>query len=127
MIQQKDPNCYSTSSDVYAYGCVLFEMFSEKLPHTPISNKEQVRRVKQRGDSYIYINTSSERESRLSAYEQGDYFDVSFGLLAVSEDCKCHEPNRLHCVFGICPVSKLDCFNIDSYAFRSCGSSAKAG
>jgi hypothetical protein len=42
VIQQKDPNCYSTSADVYAYGCVLFEMFSGKLPHTPISNKEQV-------------------------------------------------------------------------------------
>jgi serine/threonine protein kinase len=42
VIQQKDPNCYSTSSDVYAYGCVLFEMFSGKLPHAPISNKEQV-------------------------------------------------------------------------------------
>lgn len=43
VIQQKDPNCYSTSSDVYAYGCVLFEMFSGKLPHAPINNKEQVR------------------------------------------------------------------------------------
>jgi serine/threonine protein kinase len=42
VIQQKDPNCYSTSADIYAYGCVLFEMFSGKLPHTPISNKEQV-------------------------------------------------------------------------------------
>ncbi|CAF3413177.1 unnamed protein product [Rotaria sp. Silwood1] len=42
VIQQKDPNCYSTSSDVYAYGCVLFEMFSGKLPHAPISNKEQI-------------------------------------------------------------------------------------
>ncbi len=42
VIQQKDPNCYSTSADVYAYGCVLFEMFSGKLPHTPINNKEQV-------------------------------------------------------------------------------------
>ncbi|CAF1163004.1 unnamed protein product [Rotaria sp. Silwood1] len=42
VIQQKDPNCYSTSADVYAYGCVLFEMFSGKLPHTPISNKEQI-------------------------------------------------------------------------------------
>jgi len=42
VIQQKDPNCYSTSADVYAYGCVLFEMFSGKLPHTPISSKEQV-------------------------------------------------------------------------------------
>ncbi|CAF2410110.1 unnamed protein product [Rotaria sp. Silwood2] len=42
VIQQKDSNCYSTSSDVYAYGCVLFEMFSGKLPHAPISNKEQV-------------------------------------------------------------------------------------
>lgn len=43
VIQQKDANCYSTSSDVYAYGCVLFEMFSGKLPHAPINNKEQVR------------------------------------------------------------------------------------
>ncbi|CAF1980022.1 unnamed protein product [Rotaria magnacalcarata] len=42
VIQQKDPNCYSTSADIYAYGCVLFEMFSGKLPHTPISNKEQI-------------------------------------------------------------------------------------
>ncbi|CAF0734395.1 unnamed protein product [Rotaria sordida] len=42
VIQQKDPNCYSTSADIYAYGCVLFEMFSEKLPHTPITNKEQI-------------------------------------------------------------------------------------
>ncbi|UJR28585.1 hypothetical protein I4U23_009818 [Adineta vaga] len=42
VIQQKDPNCYSTSADVYAYGCVLFEMFSGKLPHTPLSNKEQI-------------------------------------------------------------------------------------
>ncbi|CAF0831265.1 unnamed protein product [Adineta steineri] len=42
VIQQKDPNCYSTSSDVYAYGCVLFEMFSGKLPHAPINNKEQI-------------------------------------------------------------------------------------
>jgi serine/threonine protein kinase len=45
VIQQKDPNCYSTSADVYAYGCVLFEMFSGKLPHTPISNKEQVSSI----------------------------------------------------------------------------------
>jgi serine/threonine protein kinase len=45
VIQQKDPNCYSTNADVYAYGCVLFEMFSGKLPHTPISNKEQVSLV----------------------------------------------------------------------------------
>lgn len=43
VIQQKDANCYSTCSDVYAYGCVLFEMFSGKLPHAPINNKEQVR------------------------------------------------------------------------------------
>ncbi|CAF1067648.1 unnamed protein product [Adineta steineri] len=42
VIQQKDPNCYSTSADIYAYGCVLFEMFSGKLPHTPLSNKEQI-------------------------------------------------------------------------------------
>ncbi|CAF1168891.1 unnamed protein product [Rotaria sordida] len=42
VIQQKDSNCYSASSDVYAYGCVLFEMFSGKLPHAPISNKEQI-------------------------------------------------------------------------------------
>jgi serine/threonine protein kinase len=49
VIQQKDPNCYSTSSDVYAYGCVLFEMFSGKLPHAPISNKEQVSLYDQAG------------------------------------------------------------------------------
>jgi serine/threonine protein kinase len=42
IIQQKDPTCYSSCSDVYAYGCVLFEMFSGKLPHAPINNKEQV-------------------------------------------------------------------------------------
>jgi len=42
VIQQKDPNCYSTSSDVYAYGSVLFEMFSGKLPHAHISSKEQI-------------------------------------------------------------------------------------
>ncbi|CAF2081940.1 unnamed protein product [Rotaria magnacalcarata] len=41
VIQQKDSTCYSPFSDVYAYGCVLFEMFSGKLPHAPISNKEQ--------------------------------------------------------------------------------------
>ncbi|CAF1923045.1 unnamed protein product [Rotaria magnacalcarata] len=42
VIQQKDSTCYSPFSDVYAYGCVLFEMFSGKLPHAPISNKEQI-------------------------------------------------------------------------------------
>ena len=42
VIQQKEPDCYSPESDIYAYGCVLFEMFSGKLPHAPISNKEQV-------------------------------------------------------------------------------------
>ncbi|CAF0793864.1 unnamed protein product [Didymodactylos carnosus] len=42
VIQQKDPNCYSTKADVYSYGCVVYEMFSGKLPHSPITNKEQI-------------------------------------------------------------------------------------
>jgi len=56
VIQQKDPNCYSTSSDVYAYGCVLFEMFSGHLPHAPVSNKEQVSFTK--AESHIGVRWS---------------------------------------------------------------------
>ncbi len=62
VIQQKDPNCYSTSSDVYAYGCVLFEMFSGKLPHAPVSNKEQVSFTKP--ESYIGIHRPLESPER---------------------------------------------------------------
>ncbi|CAF1023873.1 unnamed protein product [Adineta ricciae] len=56
VIQQKDPNCYSTSSDVYAYGCVLFEMFSGKLPHAPINNKEQIMWLVGKGKLKIKVD-----------------------------------------------------------------------
>lgn len=42
VIRMQDENPYSFQSDVYAFGIVLFELFSGQLPYSHISNKDQV-------------------------------------------------------------------------------------
>lgn len=38
----KEDNPYTFRSDVYAYGVVLYELFSGTLPYSNISNRDQV-------------------------------------------------------------------------------------
>lgn len=38
----KEDNPYTFRSDVYAYGVVLYELFSATLPYSNISNRDQV-------------------------------------------------------------------------------------
>uniref|UniRef100_A0A182QWW8 non-specific serine/threonine protein kinase n=1 Tax=Anopheles farauti TaxID=69004 RepID=A0A182QWW8_9DIPT len=42
VIRMKDQNPYSFQSDVYAFGIVLYEMFTEQLPYNHINNKDQI-------------------------------------------------------------------------------------
>jgi len=42
VIRMQDKNPYSFQSDVYAFGIVLFEILSGKLPYATISHKDQV-------------------------------------------------------------------------------------
>jgi len=42
VIRMQDENPYSFQSDVYAFGIVLFELFSGQLPYSHISNKDQI-------------------------------------------------------------------------------------
>lgn len=37
-----EPNPYSFQSDVYSFGVVLYELLTEQLPYTHISNKDQI-------------------------------------------------------------------------------------
>jgi serine/threonine protein kinase len=42
VIRMSSANPYSFKSDVYAYGIVLYELFSGKLPYRKINNKDQI-------------------------------------------------------------------------------------
>ena len=39
----KEDNPYTFRSDVYAYGIVLYELFSSCLPYSNINNRDQVQ------------------------------------------------------------------------------------
>ena len=39
----KEANPYTNQSDVYAFGIVLYELMTQSLPYSNISNKDQVR------------------------------------------------------------------------------------
>ena len=55
----QDENPYTSQSDVYAFGIVLYELFSGCLPYSHINNKDQVRAEGLRNSlelpTYIYI------------------------------------------------------------------------
>lgn len=42
VIRMQDENPYTYQSDVYAFGIVLYELFSGCLPYSHINNKDQV-------------------------------------------------------------------------------------
>ncbi|TSR04288.1 Serine/threonine-protein kinase A-Raf [Bagarius yarrelli] len=42
VIRMQDPNPYTSQSDVYGYGVVLFELMSGTLPYSNISNRDQI-------------------------------------------------------------------------------------
>lgn len=42
VIRMDEPNPYSFQSDVYSFGVVLYELLTEQLPYTHISNKDQI-------------------------------------------------------------------------------------
>ncbi|XP_076044124.1 serine/threonine kinase raf oncogene isoform X2 [Oratosquilla oratoria] len=42
VIRMKDYNPYTFQSDVYAFGIVLYELFSGQLPYSHINNKDQI-------------------------------------------------------------------------------------
>ncbi|KAL3853257.1 hypothetical protein ACJMK2_016812 [Sinanodonta woodiana] len=42
VIRMKEENPYTFQSDVYAFGVVLFELFSGQLPYSNINNKDQI-------------------------------------------------------------------------------------
>lgn len=43
VIRMQDENPYTSQSDVYAFGIVLYELFSGCLPYSHINNKDQVK------------------------------------------------------------------------------------
>jgi len=42
VIRMKDANPFSFQSDVYAFGIVMFELFTQQLPYSNINNKDQI-------------------------------------------------------------------------------------
>lgn len=55
VIRMQDDNPYTFQSDVYAFGIVLYELFSGQLPYVDINNKDQVREI---GSQFPQINKS---------------------------------------------------------------------
>ena len=73
VIRMKDENPYSFQSDVYAFGVVLYELFSGQLPYSHISNKDQVKSF-----FVIFILPELKRKTNKKDQTKNDFILIYF-------------------------------------------------